>query len=312
MSRLFNTIYNLSLLTVSPKLNQKSLFELMGFDFGVKAISGQNIPVPFEVLAQSEIYQERWQSNKTVKFSAFEFGWQWQNDDFLVLLMTPTDADIDSVSQLVYQQALNQAEALNYFELIRTWNYFPRINETEQGMERYQRFCVIRQDVLNQFPSFQVQNPAATAIGTHWEENNFVFLFAKEKGVGIENRRQLSAWEYPSQYAPKQPRFARAMWHSGVLICSGTASVVGHETQHVGDVLRQCEESLLNVETLLQQSENKVSLVDGFFRFYLRDPSDTGAVVKLLVQAGIKHYVILAADVCREDLLIECEAVFQK
>ncbi len=284
----------------------------MCFDFDSNQSSAEKMPVPFEVLAQSAAYQELWITDSKVTFSELAFGQQWVSDDFLVILMTPESSDIEAISRQVYQQALSQARLLGFKSLIRTWNFFPRINDHENGLERYQHFCVARQDVLNHFPEFQAQNPAATAIGTHREENNFVFLFAKTKGKGLENNRQMSAWEYPPHYAPKQPRFARAMWHSGLLICSGTASVVGHETHHKGDVVKQFNESVLNVQTLLEQSEDKVEIHQGVFRFYLRNPDDIPQVLTCLAESKINHYVVLAADVCREDLLIECEAVFQK
>lgn len=284
----------------------------MCFDFGTNESSAMKVPVPFDVLAKSEGFYEHWNTDSMVSFSDTSFGMQWVSDDFLVLLMTPETSDIDAISREVYQNALTQAQSLGFKSLIRTWNFFPRINEDEGNLERYQHFCVARQEVLNLFPDFQNQNPAATAIGSHKESHNFVFLFGRTKGKGVENKRQMSAWEYPQHYAPKQPRFARAMWHSGLLICSGTASVVGHETHHKGDVVKQLKESILNVQSLLDQCDEKLQIDQGVFRFYLRNPEDLSLVMPILLASEINDYIVLAADVCREDLLIECEAVFQK
>lgn len=280
------------------------------FDQHVK-VSGR-LPVPFDILAASEAYQECWMTDEPMVFSREPQFEQWQNAEFLVLSMESLAADIGQLSADVYSAALAQATTLGYLTLIRTWNYFPQINEESGGLERYQSFCVSRQKVLNQFPVFEKQNPAATAIGTHNKQNHFVFLFAKTAGIGIENKRQLSAWEYPKKYAPKQPRFARAMLHSGVLMCSGTASVVGHETKHVGDLEKQFHESLLNVKTLLKETGDQFEMSAGYFRFYLRDAKDLALLNQLIEQSALSHYVVLLADVCRADLLIECEAVFQK
>lgn len=284
----------------------------MHFVFDKQPNMPGRLPVPFDVMAASATYQERWMTDKPMVYSRMPRFEQWQNAEFLVLSMESQAADIGQLSTDVYSVALKQATVLGYLTLIRTWNYFPRINEKSGGLERYQSFCVARQKVLNHFPVFQKQNPAATAIGTHNNHNHFVFLFAKTAGQGIENKRQLSAWEYPKKYAPKQPRFARAMLHSGVLMCSGTASVVGHETKHVGDLEKQFHESLLNVKTLLKQTGDQFEVSTGYFRFYLRDAKDLALLNQLIEQSALSHYMVLLADVCRADLLVECEAVFQK
>ena len=163
----------------------------MSFDFGANESISKQIPVPFDVLGQSEDYKESWITDSKVTFSVMSFGQQWVSDDFLVMLMTPESSDIDAISRQVYEQALSQAQSLGFNAMIRTWNFFPRINDEEKRLERYRHFCVARQEVLNEFPEYQNQNPAATAIGTQREENNFVFLFAKTQGQGLENKRQI-------------------------------------------------------------------------------------------------------------------------
>ena len=76
-------------------------------------------------------------------------------------------------------------------------------------------------------------------------------------GEVIENQRQVPAWEYPVKYAPKQPRFSRAMVCGKLFMCSGTASVLGHETIHLDDVQSQLRECLRNVQTLLESSDQQ-------------------------------------------------------
>ena len=78
---------------------------------------------------------------------------------------------------------------------------------------------------------------AATAIGlpsppdqlhVHW-------LATKQPGIAIENPRQVSAFAYPRDYGPVAPGFSRAMLLPGdtpLLLISGTASIVGHASQH--------------------------------------------------------------------------------
>jgi len=95
------------------------------------------------------------------------------------------------------------------------------------------------------------------------------------------------------------------------LLCSGTASVVGHETHHPDDLLSQLDECLANVQALLDESILTVPLRAGMFRFYLRDQRQMIQVEQRLKAHQIESYILLEGDICRENLLIECEAVFQ-
>lgn len=294
------------MLTINP---QSDLPLLMPFVFDQSQSGGMNVPL--EVLAASEGHQETWAVDSSVTQSETDMAQLVSHPEYLLILIESQSRHIMDLTEASYQHAFDQAQAMSYPELIRTWNFFPDINQPENGMERYQHFCVARQMVLNQHPQFNGHNPAATAIGSHGADSSFVFVFAKTPGVGIENDRQVPAWQYPEQYAPKQPRFTRGMVHGGVLMCSGTASVVGHETLHVGDLEKQCGESLRNVKQVILQSKKNVSWREGVFRFYLRERADLPRLMPLIAEAGIKHYVVLLGDVCRENLLVECEAVFQ-
>jgi len=195
--------------------------------------------------------------------------------------------------------------------IYRVWNYFPAINDDKAGMENYQRFCVARHAILDQHNQLSQPNPAATAIGTHNQQSCYVFIFSKTAGTVIENTRQVSAWEYPLHYSPKQPRFSRALQFGDLLMCSGTASVVGHETRHKDSLQLQFKECMTNIDVLLRGSDINAELHQGLFRFYLRDVNDVRDLQRDIAEAGLRRYVILGGDICREDLLVECEAVFQ-
>ena len=72
----------------------------------------------------------------------------------------------------------------------------------------------------------------------------------------IENPRQLSASLYPPRYGLRSPMFARAALvpngRGAQLLVSGTASIVGHESLHIGDPERQLEETARNFEALVE------------------------------------------------------------
>ncbi len=302
-----------SQLQVSVRRENEPLMCFSGLN-QIPAVDTVAISVPLEKLAESDDYQEFWTDGEAVHVAP------GGNNSILKMVETPQHlvmsyqcdnlSMLDAVSE-VYQDAYTMSAAKGYDHLIRTWNYLDKINTEEDGMERYQAFCVARHQVLEQLQLLQQNNPAATAIGGHHGQNVFIFLFSKAAGLVVENKRQISAWQYPQQYSPKQPRFSRAMQCGNLLMCSGTASVVGHETIHLDDVGAQFNECLVNVQALLDESTLDVPLQTGLFRFYLRDKDLKNDIINLIEARNIDSYIILEGDICRENLLIECEAVFQ-
>jgi enamine deaminase RidA (YjgF/YER057c/UK114 family) len=96
---------------------------------------------------------------------------------------------------------------------------------------------------------------------------------------------------------------------------SGTASIVGHETLHRGDVAAQTRETLANIGALVEEA-NRIagsaaySLAALQYKVYLRRGSDLAAIGSVLSSAlpASARVVYLLADVCRADLLVEIEA----
>ena len=273
-----------------------------------------DITLPLGVLSQSDGYHEYWSDGSQVAQLKYQGETAFnaiESDEHLVIVVRKNDTDFAETVTAAYQFAYDSSSQLGYKHLLRTWNYINDINAFEQGIERYQTFCVARYQVMEQLDQLAAPNPAATAIGSKDGTNLFVFLFSKTPGTVIENKRQVSAWQYPKIYSPKQPRFSRAKKVGGLLMCSGTASVVGHETIHLDDLSSQFDECMTNVNALIKDSELPISLQSGLFRFYLRDPDLLDQVVDKINEYGINQYMVLEGDVCRENLLIECEAVFQ-
>jgi enamine deaminase RidA (YjgF/YER057c/UK114 family) len=135
----------------------------------------------------------------------------------------------------------------------------------------------------------------------------------------IENPRQTSAYFYPPKFGSHSPTFSRACLLNGSagtnLFVSGTASIVGHETLHSGDVSAQTRETLTNIDALLDEANRIVGsahyALEGLkFKVYVRRVSDFAAIESVLSAAldSSTTIVYLQADVCREDLLVEIEA----
>jgi chorismate lyase/3-hydroxybenzoate synthase len=163
--------------------------------------------------------------------------------------------------------------------------------------------------------------PAATAVGKTSDARRSLqvcWLAGREPGVEIENPRQLAAYRYPRCYGPAAPSFSRAMLVPGpLLLVSGTASIVGHESMHPGDTIAQLHETLDNLDALLRQAAETAARPvprlgpDSLLKVYLRHANDAAPVVQQLharLGDGLP-LVILAADICRQELLLEIEAV---
>lgn len=300
-------------LNINSENAAHSVLSFIGLSY-LELAANTDLLIPLQGLAQSAGYQEYWSDGTAVKVNQCSNSSTLKavnSEHHLVLSFQYNDEPLHQMVCDVYQQAYELSGQMGFDYLIRTWNYLDGINTIENNTERYQTFCVARHQALEQISKLNKPNPAATAIGGHMGKNAFIFLFSKTPGQVVENKRQISAWQYPQQYAPKQPRFSRAMQCGDLLMCSGTASVVGHETIHLNDLTAQFNECLINVQALLDESSLSVALELGLYRFYLRDKMLVNQVIRLIESRKIQSYIILEGDICRENLLIECEAVFQ-
>jgi enamine deaminase RidA (YjgF/YER057c/UK114 family) len=102
--------------------------------------------------------------------------------------------------------------------------------------------------------------------------------------------------------------------HQEVLFLSGTASIVGHETVHHGDVIAQTLEAMTNLQTLVTEANNlsrtKFELTDVLYRIYVRNEENLLAIQNEMSRIAGPAFraIFLRADICRQDLLLEIEA----
>jgi len=225
----------------------------------------------------------------------------------------PDDPLADNTHQ-AYLDLFQAIRARGFPHPIRIWNYFSRIHGDECGLERYQSFCIGRGKALDELGVTEDSMPAATAIGTR-AAGLFVYLIAaRNPGQAIENPRQVSAYRYPEQYSPESPAFARATRIETdlgpQLLLSGTASITGHESRHIGDCAAQTREILANLDALHATAGRDVP-PPAWLRVYLRRPEDQPEVAAILARHYPRppalHWVY--GDVCRRELLVEIEGV---
>ena len=210
----------------------------------------------------------------------------------------------------------------------RFWNYLRDINGEEDGLERYRHFNLGRARAFADAGRGLAEGaPAACAMGTAQGPLTVHCLAGRHAPQAIENPRQVSAYHYPQRYGPRSPTFSRAALADlgadvRVLFISGTASIVGHESVHLGDVVRQADECLDNIEGVLAAASRCAgdpwtlqALRERLeCTVYLRRPGDLAAVRDVMSRRlgpgtpAAEAAVYLRADVCRAELLVEIEA----
>lgn len=243
----------------------------------------------------------------------------WRESDALLFgtLTARADDDCLEVTRGLYDQLLRCTVERGFPHLLRMWNFVPRINDGSGDGERYKRFCYGRALAFGDHArrGFDATLPAATAVGGGDSDELLVyFLAGATPGRQIENSRQVSAFRYPRQYGPRSPRFSRALFWShegrGLLFVSGTASIVGHESRHVGNLEAQLRETWCNLDHVCRDGGAGEPLL---IRAYVRRRGDIGTVEEFARRRLPRDtpLVCVQADICRPELLVEVEGVFR-
>lgn len=298
---------------------------LLRFSFGPHADSPFAIPCS---RLDGPAGEESWFAGE-ISESADTCGAAWAHGEHyaMVALRVAEHGDIEQAARLAYQRLITCVRPSAHPYLLRIWNYFGAINEGEGDGERYRRFCVGRAAGVD--GRFNDPPPAATAIGASALEAGaagnhlqVIALCARAPAIALENPRQTPAWRYPREYGPVSPGFSRgalldADTDAPRLLASGTASIVGHVSQHADDVGAQLRESVANLQALLDEGSSKSAhrfSLSGCeaLRVYLREPADLALARAALAGSGLpaERVVYLHGDVCRRELSVELEGVF--
>lgn len=285
----------------------------------------RRLRLPLECLHGSAA--ELWSAGRPVREAGRDGDLCWAHDgEHLFAHLTVPADDVVAASEDAYWRLERAVVHHGFPYWLRTWNFLDGINAGSGDGERYRQFCVGRGHALAARSDFERHLPAATAIGSDGGGLTIAVLAGRAPGVALENPRQVAAFRYPRQYGPRSPSFTRAMLLRGAnagearLLVSGTASIVGHATCHAGDVLAQLDEAATNVEALLRHAAvghfpdvGEPLWAAESFKLYLRHAVDAERVrprfERRLAQGA--PWVLLRGDICREDLLVEVEAVYR-
>ncbi|MES1923948.1 hypothetical protein [Salinisphaera sp. T31B1] len=251
-------------------------------------------------------------------------GWRYRRCGSIALatchIDDGPDPDPEAIQQAAYDgyRALFALQAdLGLSELQRIWHWLSSVTEGDGDDERYQRFCRGRAEALDT-PGHPVRVlPPATLVSGARRGVRMHALIGDRAVQPIENPRQVSAYRYPRDYGLRAPAFARGgvatLGSSRYLLISGTASIIGHESRHPGDVDAQADEAMNNLAAVIKAAAPQIgahALTDlECIKAYVRDPADAPAVrARLSARLPGVPAALLHAPLCREELLVEFEA----
>lgn len=276
------------------------------FDTGVPVLAGDRV---------DDLFAAAHPAGRSGGLSLFDSG-AWR----LGVGVVPTGDGLESATQRLYADILQATRGLH---LARIWNYVPEINETgPSGLENYRAFCQGRSHAFAQWhgAGFETFVPAASAVGCRSSSLTVLFAAGPDAPRHVENPVQVPAYDYPADYGPRSPSFARASVVAGedgaTVFISGTAAIRGHATVAPDDLVGQLACTLENLREIslacgLGPQLDRAGRAARHFKVYLRRAADQPLVARTLaaqlLTAGDRVSYLLA-DICRQSLLVEIEA----
>ncbi len=248
--------------------------------------------------------------------SLFETG-EW----LLGAARVSTRAGLEESASQLYRDIFQAARG---WHLARIWNYVPDINRIgPAGLENYRLFCRGRSLAFEEEygPGSRARMPSASAVGCESAVLTVAFVACRNQPRHHENPLQVPAYNYPIEYGPRAPSFARATVVPGeggksTVFISGTAAIRGHAIVAPYSTRGQLHCTLENLQAIAQTVGLGPGLDRGgssarHFKVYVRHAFDQPVVAANLEEhffAEADTVTYLQADICRASLLVEIEA----
>jgi chorismate lyase / 3-hydroxybenzoate synthase len=229
-------------------------------------------------------------------------------------------SELEETTRRLYENIFQVCQG---WHLARIWNYVPAINAVGSGgLENYQAFCRGRSLAFERHfgPEFTHQLPAASAVGC--QPGCLTIVFAASQGTlgHRESPLQVSAYDYPAEFGPRAPSFARATVVPApgghTVFISGTAAIRGHATVAPLNTAEQLDCTLVNLAGIarvcgLGPDLDRRGGSKRHFKVYLRHAADHPLAADFLAQRLLidaDRVTYLQAEICRSSLLVEIEA----
>lgn len=248
--------------------------------------------------------------------------------------LTVLSARIDDAQRLNVPE-FREATALAYARIgaalgriglspIRVWNYLPDPTQPlATGLDRYMVFNEGRNSGCRRWfrnAGEPAVPPTASAVGSQGNDLIVHCLASPEPSRAVENPRQTSSWRYSLRYGPTPPRFSRAtavvISNEPTLLIGGTASILGEDTVHVGDLVLQTHETVQNLAALIaaacdeDNDEHALNRLQ-HLRVYVTDARNAETVQGILASRcpHVQDIEFATTPLCRAELLVEIEGV---
>jgi enamine deaminase RidA (YjgF/YER057c/UK114 family) len=246
-------------------------------------------------------------------------------------------SDIHMQGIIAFEQAekILKNENLNFNNIVRQWNYIEKIVDYTESNQHYQIFNDIRSSFYKK-TNFENGYPSATGIGIACSGViiNFIALVPTSdfKILPIKSPVQADAHNYTNQVLADNtqdlettkttPKFERAKailnTGQGTIFVSGTAAIKGELSAKQFDIKQQTILTLNNIDQLIGQENLEQLRIQSsqvtklqYFRVYIKHRTDFKIVDSIIKERiGNTPYIILEADICRPELLVEIEGLY--
>lgn len=218
---------------------------------------------------------------------------------------------LEALAHEIFGRALASLE----YAPARVWAFLPGVDEPDSrvpgdidGLNRYMRMNIGRYRAYREAPRPLPCMPAGTCVG-HGGHDLVVYAMGFLAPMrAVENPRQRAAWQYSARFGPTAPPFTRGVVVGGLLLASGTASVVGEDTVHEGDFDAQWNESLANLDALRSAAGTRGKWRS--LQVYIREREH----LRLARDRADRDFPgeverVLLAPLCRSPLLVEMEGI---
>jgi enamine deaminase RidA (YjgF/YER057c/UK114 family) len=227
-------------------------------------------------------------------------------------------------SEAMFRQAerLLRAQGSAFQDVVRTWIYISDILDWYDDFNVVRNHCYSEYGFINtpdsQKPAEQIYLPASTGI-----EGKNPFGRAATMDLFAVHRSPASAVNVRPIHSPKQlspfrygSAFSRAVViedaESKLIFVSGTASIdEDGKSVFIGDPAQQMKQTFHVISDLIAPEGAQLQdLCEA--TVFLKRRQDFSLSQKIMAQVGISHApsINVVADVCRDELLFEVDAVF--
>jgi len=227
------------------------------------------------------------------------------------------DAAFTEAAKSAYMAILS---GIDHATIARVWNFVPGINDlADVDRDRYMMFNAGRYGAFQECMLQSERHPVASGVGHAGSDLVIHLLYGGQDVLGVGNPRQCPPHRYSDRYGAVPPAFSRAgcatFGEESWFLLSGTASVVGEDSNHLGDARGQLAETIENIGCVVAEAEDAVgsplelgSATD--WLVYSTDSANNERIHAELCRrcdAAPERITIREQALCRAELVVEIE-----